>query len=116
VRDFADRLRRFREAKGITQYRLAQLSGLSKEGISKLEEGATDPRLSTLQKLAAALGVPVARLVADRLPAGRPPAEPDAVDREAERRARAWLLRLLEEGEPMDLSGPAPAPKRRRKN
>jgi transcriptional regulator with XRE-family HTH domain len=54
---FAERLRQLREQKELTRYRLAQLSGVSKEGVNKLERGDADPRLSTLVKLAAALGV-----------------------------------------------------------
>jgi transcriptional regulator with XRE-family HTH domain len=65
---FAERLRQVREQKGLTRYRLAQLSGISKEGVNKLERGDADPRLSTLLKLAAALGV----APADLLPEPRP--------------------------------------------
>jgi transcriptional regulator with XRE-family HTH domain len=63
---FAARLRRIREAKGMSCYRLAQLSGISREGISRLEEEGSDPKLSTIYKLAGALGVAPSRLVVDR--------------------------------------------------
>jgi transcriptional regulator with XRE-family HTH domain len=56
--DFAARLRRLMRRRGVTRYRLAQLTGLSREGVSKLEGGRSDPRLSTLLRVAAALGVP----------------------------------------------------------
>jgi transcriptional regulator with XRE-family HTH domain len=60
---FQDRLRRLREERGLTWYRLAKLSGITKEGLAKLEQPGSDPKLSTLRKLAAALGVTVEELV-----------------------------------------------------
>jgi transcriptional regulator with XRE-family HTH domain len=62
---FHTHLRKLREARGLSCYRLAQLSGISQEGISKLEAEGCDPKLSTLDKLAGALGVSVAELVAE---------------------------------------------------
>jgi transcriptional regulator with XRE-family HTH domain len=61
--DFAAHLRRLREARGITRYRLAKLSGISSEGVGKLERPGSDPKLSTLFKLAAGLGVAPADLI-----------------------------------------------------
>ncbi len=55
--DFGKRLRAIREAKGITLYRLAHLTGLSKQGVINLEDEDADPKLSTLIKLAEALAV-----------------------------------------------------------
>jgi transcriptional regulator with XRE-family HTH domain len=75
VDDFADRLRRLREARGWTQYRLSKLSGLSWPGVRKLEEPGSDPLLSTLVKLAAALGVQAREL----MPEGPAPAEAPAL-------------------------------------
>jgi transcriptional regulator with XRE-family HTH domain len=57
VSDFGKRLRTIREAKGITLYRLAHLTGLSKQGVINLEDEDADPKLSTLIKLAEALNV-----------------------------------------------------------
>lgn len=57
MNNFGERLRLLREAKGITRYRLAKLSGLTSEGVNKLEQPHNDPKLSTLLKLAAALDV-----------------------------------------------------------
>jgi transcriptional regulator with XRE-family HTH domain len=71
---FGERLQLLRKSKGMSRYRLAQLSGISKEGMSKLEEPGADPKLSTINKLAAALGVSPAELV------GGPP-QSTAVDR-----------------------------------
>jgi transcriptional regulator with XRE-family HTH domain len=54
---FAGHLKRLRESRGMTRYRLAQLSGISRPGVSMLEEDGSDPKLSTLGKLAKALDV-----------------------------------------------------------
>lgn len=57
---FAARLKELREAAGVSQYRLAQLSGLAKQTLSQLEKGSNDPSWETVLKLAKALGVSVA--------------------------------------------------------
>jgi DNA-binding XRE family transcriptional regulator len=54
---FADRLRHARAEAGISQYRLAQLTGLSKQALSQLELGQSQPSWETVQALARALGV-----------------------------------------------------------
>jgi transcriptional regulator with XRE-family HTH domain len=61
--EFAALLRRLREDRGMTRYRLAKLAGVTVEGVCKLEEGGTDPRLSTVLKLAEGLGVPPCHLL-----------------------------------------------------
>lgn len=66
VMRFNERLRRLRKQKGLTWYRLAKLSGISKDGLKKLEQPGSDPKLSTLHKLAQGLGVPVEELVRDK--------------------------------------------------
>jgi transcriptional regulator with XRE-family HTH domain len=70
--DFASRLRRIREAKGITPYRLSQLTGLSKQGVINLEAESADPKLSTIYKLAEALEVEPRDLLAGRDGASTP--------------------------------------------
>ena len=58
------RLKDLRLAKGMTQVELALAADLSKTAISDLERGApSNPRYSTLERLAAALGVSVAHLL-----------------------------------------------------
>jgi transcriptional regulator with XRE-family HTH domain len=52
--DFAKRLKGMRLERGWTRYRLAKLSGLTGEGVRKLETRGSDPKLSTLFKLSAA--------------------------------------------------------------
>ncbi len=60
---FADRLQALRERAGFTQYRLAQLSRLSKQTLSRLELGLTQPSWETVQALARGLGVSVEAFV-----------------------------------------------------
>ena len=54
---FADCLRSLREKAGISQYRLAKRSGVSKHMVSRLELGTRQPSWETVQRLANALGV-----------------------------------------------------------
>ena len=54
---FAKRLQTLREAAGVSQYKLAELSGLSKQALSQLEKGDREPSWETVQKLAKGLGV-----------------------------------------------------------
>jgi XRE family transcriptional regulator, fatty acid utilization regulator len=56
-------LKRLRRQRGLTQQALAVKAGVSLGYLSRLEVDMHDPRLSTLRKLAKALGVPVAELV-----------------------------------------------------
>ena len=50
------RLRELREGRGLTQEQLALAIGTSQPYIARIESGITEPRLDTLQRLAAALG------------------------------------------------------------
>ena len=52
-----------RTAKGLSQMALAEKAHVSREYINRLERGQHDPALTTLVKLAKALGVPVAELL-----------------------------------------------------
>ncbi len=63
VAAFARRLRETRAASGLTQDRLARLASLHHTEVSKLERSLTDPRLSTVVRLARGLGVPTSALV-----------------------------------------------------
>ena len=55
----AARLRELREAQGISMRSLATKSGLSANALSMIERGKTSPSVSTLYKLADALGVAI---------------------------------------------------------
>lgn len=88
---FSDRLRELLDRRGLTQYALAKRTGISKQVMSYLAAGQREPSWSTVQRLAAGLGVDCRELadpdlavlptVADESPArgrGRPakPVEP----------------------------------------
>jgi len=65
----AARLKAFREAKGLTKYRLSKLSGISETYIYRLELGfPKNPRRDTLQKLARGLNITLAQLVGETAP------------------------------------------------
>src|SRR5215472_10808340 len=55
--DFASRLTALRERAGISQYRLAQLTGLSRQAFWLLERGESVPSWPTVQLIALALGL-----------------------------------------------------------
>lgn len=57
--DVATSLRELREARGISMRTLATKSGLSANALSMIERGKTSPSVSTLYKLADALGVSI---------------------------------------------------------
>jgi transcriptional regulator with XRE-family HTH domain len=70
----AEQLRRLRTERRLTQQRLADRAGISKEAIHVYERGRKRPRASTLALLARALGVPPAELAGPSAesPADRP--------------------------------------------
>jgi len=55
--DFTEGLALTRRAVGMTQADLAEKAGLSRMAVQKAESGATDPRLSTLEVMARAMGM-----------------------------------------------------------
>ncbi|MBV6392832.1 MAG: HTH-type transcriptional regulator PuuR [Anaerolineales bacterium] len=57
--DVATRLRELREGSGVSMRTLAARSGLSANALSMIERGKTSPSVSTLYKLAGALGVSI---------------------------------------------------------
>ena len=60
---FPARLRRLREQAGLSAPDLAAAAGVSRQQIHGYESGRNEPRLSTLLRLAEALGVTVSTLV-----------------------------------------------------
>jgi transcriptional regulator with XRE-family HTH domain len=69
-KSLADRLEQLRKAAGLNQQELADKAGLSMSVVSQIERGKKlDPRVSTIEALADALGVSVDELL------GRPPAK-----------------------------------------
>ena len=57
--DVGARLKAFRQERGLSLRALAELCELSPNTISLVERGASSPSVSTLQRLAVALGVPI---------------------------------------------------------
>ena len=62
-RQIGMKLKQTRKAKGLSRYALAKVAGVSREYITKLEAGRSDPTVGMLQRLAKALGVPVTALL-----------------------------------------------------
>ena len=60
------RLRTIRKRKGVSLRSLKKLSGVAVATLTRIEAGGYDPRLSTLRRLAKALGVTVAELIGEK--------------------------------------------------
>jgi len=60
-----DNLKRQRIRKALTQEDLAQLAGLTTASVARIERNETEPRMSTLRKLAKALDLDPAELVGE---------------------------------------------------
>jgi transcriptional regulator with XRE-family HTH domain len=60
---FGENLREARRAAGLSQEELAKRAGIDRPTISVYEHGKREPNMSTLVKLARALGVPAEALV-----------------------------------------------------
>ncbi len=54
---FNERLKKFREEKGLTQVQLSELTGISARMIQKYEAGIARPRLDAADKIAKALNI-----------------------------------------------------------
>ena len=62
---FGKRLREVREEAGISQEKLAELAKLHRTYVSSVERGKNNISLVNIEKLAAALGVPMRDLMPD---------------------------------------------------
>jgi transcriptional regulator with XRE-family HTH domain len=62
------RLREIRQRQGISLRALKASSGIAVSNLARLEAGEGDPQLSTLRRLAKALGVTVAELIGEAKP------------------------------------------------
>lgn len=92
----ADNLRRLRRERNLSQAGLAELSGISRRMIVAVENDEANLSLSSLDRLAAALGVPLSEML-------RPPGAPDG------RRIEALAWRGQQPGSRAVLLGSAPA-------
>lgn len=90
--DVGQRLRALREERGISMRSLARISGLSANALSMIERGLTSPSVSTLNKLAAALEVPITAFFREE------PVRKDVVFCKAGERVRVPFMRGLYEG------------------
>lgn len=64
-RKFALRLRNLRRQSDLSQQKLADLSGIGRVTIARIEAASQSPRLETIQRLAAAMGYPIQALMMD---------------------------------------------------
>lgn len=90
--DVGTRLRQLREERNMSMRSLATVSGLSANALSMIERGKTSPSVSTLYKLADALGVPVTAFF------GAQPSKQQVIFTPAEERPRVPFARGVWEG------------------
>lgn len=62
--NLAQNLRRLREARGLTQQELSEVSGVPRPTLAHLESGGANPTLGVMARVALALSVPMEELVA----------------------------------------------------
>lgn len=53
---FILKLKELRESKGLSQYKLAELSGVAQPIINRMEQGVNSPNVDTVMKILAPLG------------------------------------------------------------
>ena len=61
----ARRLRNLRRESNLSRQKLAELSGVGRATIARIEAASQSPRLETIQRLAAAMGYPIQALMMD---------------------------------------------------
>ncbi len=62
LRRFGKKLRSFREAAGLSQEQLAELSGLHRNYIGGMERGERNPTITSLKKVSKSLGISLSKL------------------------------------------------------
>lgn len=90
--DVGNRLRQLREARGISMRTLATMSGLSANALSMIERGKTSPSVSTLYRIADALGLAVTEFFASEA------SRQKVIFLKADERTRLPFMRGLWEG------------------
>ena len=63
--DIGKKILEIRTAKGLTRYRITQITGISGHHIKGIEEGTRQPTIDTLQKLLIPLGISMSELFSD---------------------------------------------------
>lgn len=88
------RLKEVRERIGMSQYRLAKVSGISQSTISDIENGKMSPSVDTMYRLCSALGVTLSEFFSDEQPSS------DRISRltPEQRQALDKFLETLEKG------------------
>jgi transcriptional regulator with XRE-family HTH domain len=94
--DVGERLKQFRELKGLSQGKIEARTGLLRCYISRVENGHTVPSVETLKKFARALDVPLYQLLYE---GEKPPQSPKTQAREigdwaSQRKGRRILSKL----------------------
>jgi len=90
--DVGQRLRHLRDERDVSMRALARKSGLSANALSMIERGLTSPSVSTLNKLAGALQVPITAFFREE------PTREKIVLRRASERSRVSFMRGVIEG------------------
>lgn len=65
--EIGERIKKIREARGLSQKEIATMIKMDQSQYSKLEKDKTDPSVSTLAKVAKALGIQLSELFANDL-------------------------------------------------
>ncbi len=63
--EIGKQIQKIRTDKGLTRYRLTQITGISGHHIKGIEEGTRQPTIDTLQKLLVPLGLTLAELFSE---------------------------------------------------
>jgi transcriptional regulator with XRE-family HTH domain len=90
--DVGARLRELRQGIGVSMRALARMSGLSANALSMIERGRTSPSVSTLYKLATAMGIPITAFFREQ------PDKKDIIHCKGSSRSRVQFTRGLWEG------------------
>jgi transcriptional regulator with XRE-family HTH domain len=95
--DVGERVKQFRELKGLSQGQIEQRTGLIRCYISRVENGHTVPSIETLEKLARALELPLYQLLYE---GSKPPkslkTQPPEIDDWASRRKGRRMFSKLQ--------------------
>ena len=59
----ADRLRKARQSKGLTQSDVAKKAGISENHYAQVERGEKNPTASTLKNITSAIGIPASKIL-----------------------------------------------------
>lgn len=98
----ANNIKRLREQKGLTQEELAKALGMSRPAVTQWETGWSQPRMGTVEKLAAFFGVPKSEIIDDAPAHPDLPADAMPVYSSGEATVPLTTLGRVHAGDPMD--------------